>query len=122
MEIQDFKPEQAAEKPDVEDAAAVKEVAEATVGVAVEESVEEEAPVVEDVTVEDEVTVEEEPVPIIEGTSPAELINSLVELKDQFKAAGLRPLQNVVVSYLNQGAAIVNGLTESLEGKKKKDK
>ena len=110
------KSEQATDNTDVEDAAAVKEVAEATVGVAVEESVVEEAPV------EDEVIVEEEPVLTIEGTSPAELINSLVELKDQFKAAGLRPLQNVVVSYLNQGAAIVNGLTESLEGKKKKDK
>ena len=44
MEIQDFKPEQAAEKPDVE-----KEVAEATVGVAVEE----EAPVENAVIVEE---------------------------------------------------------------------
>ena len=116
MEIQDFKPEQAAEKPDVEDAGAVKEVAEATVGVAVEE----EAPVENEVIVEEEpvLTVEDEVKPI----SPTELADSLVELKDRAKAAGIRPVQNMVTSYISQGMAMVDGLLESLEGKKKKDK
>jgi len=113
MEIQDFKPEQAAEKPDVEDAGAVKEVAEATVGVAVEE----EAPVENEVIVEEEpvLTVEDEIKPI----SPTELVESLTELKDRAKAAGIRPLQAMLSSYISQGASVVDGL-ESLEGPKKK--
>ena len=116
MEIQDFKPEQATDNTDVEDAGAVKEVAEATVGVAVEE----EAPVENEVIVEEEpvLTVEDEVKPI----SPTELADSLVELKDRAKAAGLRPIQNMVTSYISQGMAMVDGLLESLEGKKKKDK
>jgi len=103
--------EQATDNPDVKDVGAVKEVV-------VEDTPSEVQPV------EDEVIIEEKPVLTVEGQTinPTELAESLVELKDRFKAAGLRPLQNVVVSYLNQGAAIVNGLTESLEGKKKKDK
>ena len=114
MEIQDFKPEQAAEKPDVEDAAAVKEVAEATVGVAVEE----EAPVENEVIVEEEpvLTVEDEIKPI----SPTELVESLTELKDRAKAAGIRPAQAMLSSYISQGLAVVDGLLESLEGPKKK--
>ena len=116
MEIQDFKPEQATDNTDVEDAGAVKEVAEATVGVAVEE----EAPVENEVIVEEEpvLTVEDEVKPI----SPTELADSLVELKDRAKAAGIRPVQNMVTSYISQGMAMVDGLLESLEGKKKKDK
>jgi len=116
MEIQDFKPEQAAEKPDVEDAGAVKEVAEATVGVAVEE----EAPVENEVIVEEEpvLTVEDEIKPI----SPTELVESLTELKDRAKAAGIRPAQAMLLSsYISQGASVVDGLLESLEGPKKKD-
>ena len=116
MEIQDFKPEQATDNTDVEDAGAVKEVAEATVGVAVEE----EAPVENEVIVEEEpvLTVEDEVKPI----SPTELADSVVELKDRAKAAGIRPVQNMVTSYISQGMAMVDGLLESLEGKKKKDK
>ena len=116
MEIQDFKPEQATDNTDVEDAGAVKEVAEATVGVAVEE----EAPVENEVIVEEEpvLTVEDEVKPI----SPTELADSLVELKDRAKAAGIRPVQNMVTSYISQGLSMVDGLLESLEGKKKKDK
>ena len=116
MEIQDLKPEQATDNTDVEDAGAVKEVAEATVGVAVEE----EAPVENEVIVEEEpvLTVEDEVKPI----SPTELADSLVELKDRAKAAGIRPVQNMVTSYISQGMAMVDGLLESLEGKKKKDK
>ena len=114
MEIQDFKPEQAAEKPDVEDAGAVKAVAEATVGVAVEE----EAPVENEVIVEEEpvLTVEDEIKPI----SPTELVESLTELKDRAKAAGRRPAQAMLSSYISQGLAGVDGLLESLEGPKKK--
>ena len=110
------KSEQATDNTDVEDAGAVKEVAEATVGVAVEE----EAPVENEVIVEEEpvLTVEDEVKPI----SPTELADSLVELKDRAKAAGIRPVQNMVTSYISQGMAMVDGLLESLEGKKKKDK
>ena len=116
MEIQDLKPEQATDNTDVEDAGAVKEVVEAPVGVAVEE----EAPVENEVIVEEEpvLTVEDEVKPI----SPTELADSLVELKDRAKAAGIRPVQNMVTSYISQGMAMVDGLLESLEGKKKKDK
>ena len=116
MEIQDLKPEQATDNTDVEDAGAVKEAVEAPVGVAVEE----EAPVENEVIVEEEpvLTVEDEVKPI----SPTELADSLVELKDRAKAAGIRPVQNMVTSYISQGMAMVDGLLESLEGKKKKDK
>jgi len=80
------------------------------------------ASVVEDAPVEDEVTVEKEPVLTIEGQTinPTELVESLVELKDRAKAAGLRPIQNMVTSYISQGLSMVDGLLESLEGKKKK--
>ena len=110
------KSEQATDNTDVEDAGAVKEVVEAPVGVAVEE----EAPVENEVIVEEEpvLTVEDEVKPI----SPTELADSLVELKDRAKAAGIRPVQNMVTSYISQGMAMVDGLLESLEGKKKKDK
>ena len=83
-------------------------------------AVEEEAPVENEVIVEEEpvLTVEDEVKPI----SPTELADSLVELKDRAKAAGIRPVQNMVTSYISQGMAMVDGLLESLEGKKKKDK
>ena len=103
MEIQDFKPKQPADTPQL-----VKDV-----------SAEEDA-----TAVKDEVTVEEEPVLTLEGKtiSPSELAESLVELKDRAKAAGMRPIQNMVISYINQGLSMVDGLLESLEGSKKKDK
>ena len=106
MEINDFKPKDPTDTPVTESPAAVKEA------------------VVEEAPVEDEVTVEEKPVLTIEGQTinPTELAESLVELKDRAKAAGLRPIQNMVVSYLNQGLSMVDGLLESLEGSKKKDK
>jgi|TARA_R100000687_G_C6363673_1_gene124637 hypothetical protein len=106
MEINDFKPKDPADTPGTESPTAVKEA------------------VVEEAPVEDEVTVEEKPVLTIEGQTinPTELAESLVELKDRAKAAGLRPIQNMVVSYLNQGLSMVDGLLESLEGSKKKDK
>ena len=67
---------------------------------------------------------EEEPVLTLEGKaiSPSELAESLIELKDRAKAAGMRPIQNMVVSYINQGLSMVDGLLESLEGSKKKGK
>ena len=104
MEIQDFKPKQPADTPQL-----VKDV-----------SAEED----EATAVEDEVTVEEKPVLTLEGKtiSPSELAESLVELKDRLKAAGMRPLQNVVTSYASHGVAMINGLLESLEGSKKKGK
>jgi hypothetical protein len=103
MEIEDFKPKQPADTPQL-----VKDV-----------SAEEDA-----TAVKDEVTVEEEPVLTLEGKtiSPSELAESLVELKDRAKAAGMRPIQNMVISYINQGLSMVDGLLESLEGSKKKDK
>ena len=107
MEINDFKPKDPTDTPVTESPAAVKE------------AVVEEAPVVE------EVIVEEKPLLTIEGQdgiSPSELVESLVELKDRAKAAGIRPVQNMVLSYLNQGLAMVDGLLGSLEGKNKKDK
>ena len=108
MEINDFKPKDPADTPGTESPTAVKE------------AVVEEAPVVE------EVIVEEKPVLTVEGQdgiSPSELVESLAELKDRAKAAGLRPIQNMVTSYISQGLSMVDGLLESLEGsKKKKDK
>tara|TARA_Y100000296_G_C5150744_1_gene246269 strand:+ start:921 stop:1211 length:291 start_codon:yes stop_codon:yes gene_type:complete len=68
----------------------------------------------------------EEPTLTIEDDSktlsPTEFVESLAELKDKAKAAGLRPIQNMVTSYISQGLAMVDGLLESLEGKKKKGK
>ena len=121
MEINDFKPKDPTATPGVEGATAVKEN------------------VVEEVPVEDETitpvappplggggaTDEDEPVLTVEGKTitPTELVESLTELKDRAKAAGLRPVQNMVTSYISQGLAMVDGLLESLEGsKKKKDK
>ena len=102
MEIDDFKPKDPADSPTHE---AMRK-----------------ASVVEEAPVEDEVTVEKEPVLTIEGQTinPTELVESLVELKDRAKAAGLRPIQNMVTSYISQGLSMVDGLLESLEGKKKK--
>ena len=108
MEINDFKPKDPADTPGTESPTAVKEA------------------VVEEAPVEDEVIVEEKTVLTVEGQdgiSPSELVESLAELKDRAKAAGLRPIQNMVTSYISQGLSMVDGLLESLEGsKKKKDK
>ena len=108
MEINDFKPKDPADTPGTESPTAVKEA------------------VVEEAPVEEEVIVEEKPVLTVEGQdgiSPSELVESLAELKDRAKAAGLRPIQNMVTSYISQGLSMVDGLLESLEGsKKKKDK
>ena len=108
MEINDFKPKDKVDAPGTESPTAVKEA------------------VVEEAPVEDEVIVEEKPVLTVEGQdgiSPSELVESLAELKDRAKAAGLRPIQNMVTSYISQGLSMVDGLLESLEGsKKKKDK
>ena len=83
-----------------------------------------EAPVKEEVVAE-EVVAEEEPVLTIEGedgkvVSSTELAESLSELKDRVKAAGMRPLQNVVTSYASTILGAVDGLLGALEGKKKK--
>ena len=104
MEIEDFKPKQPTDTPQL-----VKDVS----------AVEDEA-----TAVKDEVIVEEEPVLTLEGKAirPSELAESLIELKDRAKAAGMRPIQNMVISYINQGLSMVDGLLESLEGSKKKDK
>ena len=69
-------------------------------------------------------TEEEEPMLTIEGKtiSPTELAESLVELKDRVKAAGMLPLRNVVTSYASTILGAVDGLLGALEGKKKKDK
>jgi len=101
MEINDFKPKPPTDTPVTESPAAVKEA------------------VVEEATVEEKtvLTVEGQ-----DGISPSELVESLAELKDRAKAAGLRPIQNMVTSYISQGLSMVDGLLESLEGKKKKDK
>ena len=108
MEINDFKPKPPPDTPGTESSTAVKEA------------------VVEEAPVEDEVIVEEKTVLTVEGQdgiSPSELVESLAELKDRAKAAGLRPIQNMVTSYISQGLSMVDGLLESLEGsKKKKDK
>jgi len=114
MEINDFKPKDpAGEPPEGLTVASNDEVLK-------EWAVEQDAPV------EDEVTVEEKTVLTVEGQdgiSPSELVESLAELKDRAKAAGLRPIQNMVTSYISQGLSMVDGLLESLEGsKKKKDK
>jgi len=75
--------------------------------------------------VKEEVAVEEEPVLTIEGedgkiVSSTELAESLSELKDKVKAAGMRPLQNVITSYASTILGAVDGLLGALEGKKKK--
>jgi hypothetical protein len=51
-----------------------------------------------------------------------EFVDSLAELKDRARAAGLRPVRMMLTSYLNQGLSMVDGLLESLEGSKKKGK
>lgn len=73
----------------------------------------------------EEVIAEEEPVLTIEGedgkvVSSTELAESLSELKDRVKEAGMRPLQNVVTSYASTILGAVDGLLGALEGKKKK--
>jgi len=116
MEIQDFKPKQPTGEPQS-----------VPLTVASNDEVLEEWAVEQDAPVEAEVTAEKKPVLTIEGEdgkllSPTEFVESLVELKDRAKAAGLRPIQNMVTSYINQGLSMVDGLLESLEGSKKKDK
>jgi effector-binding domain-containing protein len=73
-----------------------------------------------------ETSILEEPTLTVEDDTktltPTEFVESLAELKDKAKAAGIRPIQNMVTSYLSQGLAMVDGLLESLEGKKKKGK
>jgi|TARA_R100001530_G_scaffold108141_1_gene75741 hypothetical protein len=69
--------------------------------------------------------VKEEPTLVIEGEdndplTPTEFVESLGELKDKAKAAGLRPIRKMLSSYVSQGLSVVDGLLESLEGKKKK--
>ena len=61
---------------------------------------------------------EEETDPI----TPTEFVQSLGELKDKAKAAGLRPIRKLLSSYVNTGLSVVDGLLESLEGKNKKGK
>ena len=83
-----------------------------------------EQPVKEEVVAE-EIVAEEEPVLTIEGEdgkaiSPAELVESLAELKDRVKAAGMLPLRNVITSYASTIVSAVDGLLGALEGKKKK--
>ena len=101
MEINDFKPKPPTDTPVTESPTAVKEA------------------VVEEAPVEEEVIVEEKPLLTIErqdGISPSELVESLAELKDRVKEAGMRPLQNVVASYASTFLGAVDGLLESLEG------
>ena len=114
MEINDFKPKDPTGEPPGEPPEGITVASNDEV--LKEWAVEQDAPVVE------EVTVEKEPVLTIEGQTinPTELVESLVELKDRAKAAGLRPIQNMVTSYISQGLSMVDGLLESLEGKKKK--
>ena len=117
MEINDFKPKDPTGEPPGEPPEGIT--------VASNDEVLKEWAVEQDAPVEDEVTVEKEPLLTIEGQdgiSPSELVESLAELKDRAKAAGLRPIQNMVTSYISQGLSMVDGLLESLEGKKKKDK
>ena len=69
--------------------------------------------------------VKEEPTLVIEEEetdpiTPTEFVESLGELKDKAKAAGLRPIRKLLSSYVNTGLSVVDGLLESLEGKKKK--
>ena len=71
--------------------------------------------------------VKEEPTLVIEEeetdpVTPTEFVESLGELKDKAKAAGLRPIRKMLSSYVSQGLSVVDGLLESLEGKNKKGK
>lgn len=93
------KPEKPVDSPVIKDAAPVKEEA------------------VPSAKVEPPLTFEDD-----EGklASPTELVESLVELKDRAKAAGLRPIQNMMTSYASQVLKTVDGLLESFEGSKKK--
>jgi len=100
MEIQDFKPKQPVDNSTAEGVSAVKE----------------DTP---------DFFLEDEAVPTVEDdegklASPTELVESLVELKDRAKAAGLRPIQNMMTSYASQVLKTVDGLLESFEGSKKK--
>ena len=102
MEIQDFKPKQPVDNSTAEGVSAVKE----------------DTP---------DFFLEDEAVPTVEVdegklASPTELVESLVELKNRAKAAGKRPLQNMVTGYISQGIAMIDGLLEAFEGSKKKDK
>ena len=97
------KPEKVTEKPDAKEATAVKE-----------------KPTVEGPSILEEPTlvIEDDGKPL----SPTEFVESLGELKDKAKAAGLRPIRKMLSSYVSQGLSVVDGLLESLEGKKKKGK
>ena len=67
--------------------------------------------------------VKEEPTVVVEEEDPlcpTEFVESLGELKDKAKAAGVRPIRKLLSSYVNTGLSVVDGLLESLEGKKKK--
>ena len=71
--------------------------------------------------------VKEEPTLVIDEEetdpiTPTEFVESLGELKDKAKAAGLRPIRKLLSSYVNTGLSVVDGLLESLEGKNKKGK
>ena len=93
------KPEKPVDSPVIKDAAPVKEEA------------------VPSAKVEPPLTCEDD-----EGklASPTELVESLVELKNRAKAAGKRPLQNMVTGYISQGIAMIDGLLEAFEGSKRK--
>ena len=82
--------------------------------------VKEEEPTVKTTSILEEPTLTPESEP--KTISPSELAESLVELKDRVKAAGMLPLQNVVTSYASTILGAVDGLLGALEGKKKKGK
>ena len=79
--------------------------------------VKEEEPTVKTTSILEEPTLTPESEP--KTISPSELAESLVELKDRVKAAGMLPLQNVVTSYASTILGAVDGLLGALEGKKK---
>lgn len=51
-----------------------------------------------------------------------EFADSLAELKDRARAAGLKPVRMMLTSYLNQGLSMIDGLLDSMEDPKKKSK
>lgn len=55
---------------------------------------------------------------LIPSMTVNEYNTSLNELRERAKAAGLRPMQIMLASYLSQGLSVVDGLLEALEGKK----
>lgn len=57
-----------------------------------------------------------------EAMTAEEFVESLSELKQKAKSAGLQPIRMMLTSYLNQGLSMVDGLLESLDGPKKKGK